>query len=976
MLKKLLSILLAATIVFGCFSVVASARSVGVGGGAESFNPVEFKQQDDVFIGTSVATALSVKITDRNYKVRITDMSAYLVLLESGDDSLVTVSYENGTIVEDEEMFAVTGHINETTNSAVRYTIGYDILDTDGNVVWKNLTGYAYGAVSGSEEKTGAIGTYPDDPGQVHSGAYFTSLDKLNSLYVQVSSAALLYTLKTQHLFFTFDTRTTETSVIEGNAPSTLRTYPVHWPSVMWWRQEAEGTWLMWSTPESGYYNFTLDMNSNRASWDDDSNTIVSTEMYYLDQWDIRNAKSIADKILALNDTVDEGYYVQKGRYTEETWNDMISALDMAQQVILAVPGPNYGFKVACQNGVKADDDLTTAFNNLLEAPCDWEKYKDPVAGEGGSCGSSGTLIYTCICGNTKTESTSTDSCVPAEEWTVIIEPTCVIPGQEAQLCVNCNSVVNEREIPALGHEYEKVITPAGCYEEGYTTYFCIRGDHSYKDDFTPVRGHIPGEYEYHYPTAILDGVKILYCADCKFLMSREPIEKPEGNFVLSAQSNGNTFFMGVLDSDLNASITIPKKSVVDTKGVTTSLSITDIAPFGIEDTVTFQNSKTSESGDKIELDNYLVDFEGATLTGSVINKDSKNNVTSFDYKYHLTSEDTEDLNVIKAVADDAEKATVAFSVLTDHISSEKIYESGRVPGDEDEDEVNKITNYIELPGSAYIQIGTERITFENSDEIYKFSKAEESQISFNFVEAEAIDCQVEVHIPVGTTFAIGNHKITVNDFLTVKLSGLEKSDVIDSFVSDLENAKTTGETTETILLFFTEIIAASNTQPIDLDFVFDPAGYTVSGTVESFIPYEGSDDSEISSVILFQGDEIIQVADATGSGVQEFSFNSVPNGEYTVIVNKINHVDREYSLTVKNGVVSGLEYKIHLYGDITGEGKIDVRDYSAVLRHVKKTKLLEGYEFACADVIEDGKLNVRDYSLILKHVKKTDSLW
>ncbi len=974
MLKKLLSILLAVTIVFGCFSVVASARSVGVGGGAESFNPVEFSQQDGVYIGTKVATFLSVKITDRNYKVKITSMSAQLVALEQGDNSHVTVSYDRGTIVEDEKTFTVTGEIEVNTNSAVRYTIGYDILDTDGNVVWKNLTGYAYGAVSGSPEKTGAIGTDPGMPGDLDNGARFTSLDKLNSCYVQVSSAALLYTLKTQHFFFTFTQRRSETAVIEGNAPATLRTYPVNWPSVQWYRQESEGTWLMWSTPESNYYNFTVDMNSNDVNWDDTSNTVVSTEMYYLDDWDRINAKTMADKVLGMNNTFSEGFYVQKGRYTEESWNNFITALDNAQQVMLAVPGPNYGFKIACQNGVKADDNLSIAFQNLMEAPCDWEKYKDPIPGEGGSCGDAGTMIYTCICGNTKTESTSTAACTPSDEWTVIVEATCVNPGQEAQLCVNCESVINVREISPLGHEYEKIVTSAGCYEEGYTTYSCIRGDHSYKDDFTPVRGHIAGGYEYHYPTAILDGIKILHCADCHIVMQRETIAKPEGNFVLTAQSNGNTFFMGVLDSDLNASFTIPKNSVVNTKGVTTSLSITDIPPFGIDDTVTFQNSNTSESGNEIKLDDYIVDFEGATLTGSVINKDNKNNVTNFDYKYHLSSDSTDNLYVIKAVADDAEKATVAFAALTDHVSSAKISESDRLP--ESEEERNKMTNYIEVPGSAYIQIGTDRVTFENSDETYKFSKAEDSQVSFSFVEAEAIDCQVEVHLPVGTTFAIGNHKITINDFLTVKLSGLEESEIINSFVSDLENAETTDEATQTFLMFFIEVIGASNTQPIDLDFVFDPAGYSVSGTVESFIPYEGSDDSEITSVLLCQGDEIIQVADVTGSGVQEFTFDSVPNGEYVVIVNKINHVDREYALTVENGEITGLEYKIHLYGDITGEGKIDVRDYSAVLRHVKKTKLLDGYEFACADVIDDGKLNVRDYSLILKHVKKTDSLW
>ena len=40
---------------------------------------------------------------------------------------------------------------------------------------------------------------------------------------------------------------------------------------------------------------------------------------------------------------------------------------------------------------------------------------------------------------------------------------------------------------PALGHKYEKVVTPATCKEGGYTTYTCSVCGDSYKDDETPV---------------------------------------------------------------------------------------------------------------------------------------------------------------------------------------------------------------------------------------------------------------------------------------------------------------------------------------------------------------------------------------------------------------------------------------------------------------------------------------------------------
>ncbi len=979
MFKKILSVILALTFAFGCFSmaITVDARQVGVGGGAESFNPVEFKQ-DIASIGKTdnVNVNLVAKITDKNYQVKIKSISVALPFIEAGDISSLTVTYASGDVVTNETKYPVTGAIMASTNSVARYTIMYDILDKDGNTVWKNLTGYAYGQFSGSAERTGAIGTFPDNPGQVHSGAYFTSIDKLNSCYVQVSSAALLYTLKTQHLFFTFDKRTTETSVISGNAPATLRTYPVNWPSVMWWRQESEGTWLMWSTPESGYYNFTLDMNSNNASWDEETNTIVSTEMYYLDNWDRMNAEAVADKILGIDNMFLQGYYVQKGRYTEESWNNLISAMDMAQQVMLSTPGPNYGFKIACQNGVYADDNLTNAFNNLQEAPCDWTTYKDPIVGEGGSCGAGGSIIYTCICGKTKTESTSTDSCTPSSAWTEITPPSCTVAGVEAQLCIYCSSVVNTREIEPLGHEYTTEVIPAGCYTQGYTNYICIRGDHVYQDDFTPVRGHVGGKYEYRYPTAIFDGLRIDHCVDCDIVLSSEDMAKPDGNLIFSLQSNENTFFTTAFDfNSMNTSLYIPKKVAINTSSVKTALLVDDIPALDVESEVTYQGGKTVESGKVINFYDYFEGFSNAKLSGNVITYNETNKVTEYGFEYNIsTTETEEDLYLIKANATNAQDAGVALAEVMSHVKSEKIRESGRLP--DDEYLLSLITNFVKLPGTAYIQTGTKKLTFEDPNELYMFSKAVDRP-EFVYEDVEATDAQVEIYLPVGTIFAIGNHKLTLEDYTTIRLSGCEENDAVNNLIADLEECQTGDETIETLTIFLAELLNASNGQEnLALDIVINPAGYSVSGTVESFAPYEGADGTEMTSVALLQNDEIVDWVDVMGDGVQEFTFESVKSGTYQVEVIKFNHVVRTYELVVENDEVTGLEYKIHLYGDIDGNGKLNVMDYNKVLRHVKKVQLLEGYELLCADVDENGKVNVMDYNAILRHVKKVASLW
>lgn len=979
MCKKVISVILTIAVLVGCFSMAVNARQAGIGGGAESFNPVTFSQESDAVGSTRVGTNFVATITDPNYKVKINSISVVLPFLAEGDTSRLTVSYESGTVVTDETKFTVTGDISESTNTVARYTVEYNILDASDNVVWKNLTGYAYGKISGSNPVTGAIGTYPDNPGDIHSGARFTSIDKLNSCYVQVSSAALLYELKTQHFFITFRQRRTEVSVIEGNAPATLRTYPVNWPSVQWYRQESEGTWLMWATPTSDYYNFTVDMNSNNETWDDESNTVVSTEMYYLDDWDRTNAKSVADKVLGLNNTFNQGFYVQKGRYTEESWNNFMTALDMAQQVMLAVPGANHGFKIACQNGVKADDNLTSAFNNLVEAPCDWTTYKDPIAGEGSSCGAGGTKVYTCICGKTKTEATSTDDCTPSDDWTVILEPDCLNEGVEAQLCIYCSNPVNTRPVEALGHEYVPTVVPPMCYDQGYTIYTCIRGDHTHKDDFTPAQGHTPGRIEYEYPTAVVDGLKITHCALCDIVISTESIPRPEGNFVLTARSNNNTFFTTVTNSDFETSFSVPKNAVVNTNAVYTALSVSDISSLKISEEVVYQGSTTSETGKEINLADLLSTFEDATLSGKVSSKDSTGGIEYVEYKYNLSAGDTEDLYVINAVPEDKEDASAAFAAITSHITSEEIRKDDTLlPDDEEEREelLNSITNYIELPGTAYIKTGTSKLTFENPDEVYRFSKVVEKPVfSFEEVEASA-DAQVEIHLPVGTVFAIGNHKLTIRDFLTIKLSGCDESEVVDSLISDISSCQSNGEVTEVLVMFFAELTSAANGNNVVLDFIFEPAGYVISGTVESFKPYEEADGTEATTILVMKDEQMIGLTSVEGEGVREFSIEGVPNGEYTLLVIKFNHVEREYDITVDNNQITDLELKIHLYGDINGDGKVNTVDVARANSHAKRVALISGYEFACADVTSDGKLNTIDVAMMNSHAKKVSMLW
>ena len=149
------------------------------------------------------------------------------------------------------------------------------------------------------------------------------------------------------------------------------------------------------------------------------------------------------------------------------------------------------------------------------------------------------------------------------------------------------------------------------------------------------------------------------------------------------------------------------------------------------------------------------------------------------------------------------------------------------------------------------------------------------------------------------------------------------------------------------------------------------PLGGEIRGTVTSF----NSDTDEITIELIRNGEtEPVDTIVVTGNNV-DFGFSAVQPGGYILRISKKNHVTREYTVAVFK-TETECDVKIHLIGDVNGDGDVNVIDYSKVLKHVKKTQMLEGYEFACGDIDLNGMLNVLDYGKILRHVKKAALLW
>jgi hypothetical protein len=147
-------------------------------------------------------------------------------------------------------------------------------------------------------------------------------------------------------------------------------------------------------------------------------------------------------------------------------------------------------------------------------------------------------------------------------------------------------------------------------------------------------------------------------------------------------------------------------------------------------------------------------------------------------------------------------------------------------------------------------------------------------------------------------------------------------------------------------------------------------SGFSVRGKLTTF----GSAEDTITLRLLKDGAEYLMMT-ADGD-VTTYTFDFVAPGEYILEVSKKNHVSREYKITVTDGSLTQ-DVKIHLLGDVTGDGELDVADTGRVYAHVKETALItDEYILKCADVTGDGEVDVADTGRIYAHVKETNFLW
>ena len=261
---------------------------------------------------------------------------------------------------------------------------------------------------------------------------------------------------------------------------------------------------------------------------------------------------------------------------------------------------------------------------------------------------------------------------------------------------------------------------------------------------------------------------------------------------------------------------------------------------------------------------------------------------------------------------------------------------------------------------SVYDNFGNRSDGIRESDELafgysswYQIVDGEKVSITYSedviFVAGETYRYEVNLNVPMSNE-GIYDFPVDINDF-HVNIEGIPAS----AYTLTKEFTNQWRDYLKVILEF---------TIP-------DSAGVTLSGTITSF----GDDTDEIMIELIPEGlTDTAYYVIVTGN-TAKYNLLNVAAGTYVMKVSKNNHVTRQYTVHAGNTTVIQ-DVKIHLKGDINGDGRISVSDVGLANAHAKKVSSLEDYQFDCANVNGDARITISDVGLLNAHAKKKSYLW
>ncbi len=591
----------------------------------------------------------------------------------------------------------------------------------------------------------------------------------------------------------------------------------------------------------------------------------------------------------------------------------------------------------------------------------------------------------------------------PVEENRV--EATCTEDGSYDKVvyCTCCTPAVElSREtvvIDALGHDYEAVVTAPDCVNGGYTTYTCSVCGDSYVADEVEALGHTEAEAVEENRTEA-DCVNagsydmVVYCSVCGEELSREttviealghtPAEAVEENRVEATMDENGSYDMvvycSVCGEELSReSFVIPSlgsgpADYTELNALREEAAAIDRSAYSDESLAALDAVLAKITDDMKLPQQSIVDGWADELEAALAGLDRV--VEKANAKVQIV------LNKASAVKDDVITVTVKLTtnyyvtgvqlpILYDKTLFELVGNEGGMSYLTFDANSSFVNGRYDLNGNSGLTNG-----FKYTSNAGKWNTDEaKAQYDYAWITA-AFNNNTNTSNP--NTLAMPKDEVFVT-FQVKALGDVEDTTEVIFISPDWTKTAEVKAGTFTMGYSDTEV----NTKP--LTYVTTGMNYNVetiamegvnyTGTVQSFATSTDNGD-ELTTIELIADGEVKYSTTVAGVGTQNFLIEGVEAGTYTVRVSKKDHATREYADVVVADEDIEEELKIHLKGDIDGNGRLMVTDYSAILRHVKKVATLEDYAFVCADVDGNGRIMVTDYSAVLRHVKKIALIW
>lgn len=346
-------------------------------------------------------------------------------------------------------------------------------------------------------------------------------------------------------------------------------------------------------------------------------------------------------------------------------------------------------------------------------------------------------------------------------------------------------------------HSYTSKITKeATCTEDGVETFTCSCG--ATYTEAIPAKGHSWGDYVITHAVSGRDGTKTRTCSVCHIIED----EKIPYKFYLGVTS-GNTVDMTV-GEDYTAVFTLPNgdDKSVDAASVTLTAKMQNVGSLGVtgvrEHTVTINTGIADVTADLGAWLNNCYSFNGMTVNATIGDKACTYNFSACeDGKITATT--------------DTEAARAAWQELTSYVTA-----STQEGND----------SYILVANGSTLQIGTELLSFESTDDLKLDNFNNIDKLVQNVKDHVQLDTDadnfdgIKILIKAGTQLAVGQSVATLDHDVTVEVTA-DGVTVPENVLSGLRDQVNSGADNKALVMaavqMFNELVGQMDGKTINV---------------------------------------------------------------------------------------------------------------------------------------------------------------